>query len=230
MSTLEPQPIMVKKPLNASMLTIAAILLIVLALLFLASPLLGLNRAGGRGGNFNRQFNGQNGQNFPGFNPNGGTNGGGTGQAPFFPNGQGGTGGTGGSGNGFRFQGGGTTGRTFGRNSLLRLNFLRGTLATIIYGIALLASLAAVIGMLMVKRWGKILGIVMAVVYLLLALLSFLPTILLARFGAVFSNPLGLALNGLHLVLAVGVIVFASLPAKNVPAPVTLETPPTAAA
>jgi hypothetical protein len=222
MSTVEPRPVKAKKPLNPSMLTIAAILLIVLALLFLASPLLGLNQVGGRGGNFNRQFTGQNGQNFPGFNPNGGTTGtGGTGGTGGF----GGTGGTGGGSNGFRFQGG-TPGQTPTRTSLVGLNFLRGTLATVIYGIALLISLAAVIGMLSVKRWGKILGIVMAVVYLLLAVLTFLPTILLARFGAAFSNPLSLVLNGLHLLLALGVIIFASIPAKNLAAPVTLETPP----
>ncbi len=75
MSTLEPKPVKATKALNPTMLTIAAILLIVLALLFLASPLLGLNRGARRAGNFQRQFTGQNGQNLPG----GGTNG-----QPFF--------------------------------------------------------------------------------------------------------------------------------------------------
>ncbi len=223
MSTLEPKPVKTPKPLNSGMLTIAAILLIVLALLFLASPILGLNRVG-RGSNFNRQFNGQNGQAFPGL-PGTGSNG-----QPFtFQGGQGGNG-TGTGGNGFRFQGGtGTNGRTFGRTGLLGLGLLRGTIGTIIYGGALLVSLVAVIGMLSLKRWGKILGIVMAVIYLLLSLFSFLPTLLFARFGAAFNNPLGLALNVLHVVLALGVIILASIPARNDQMQATTATPPAAA-
>ncbi len=219
MSTLESKPVKAPKPLNANTLTIAAILLIVLALLFLASPLLGLNR-GGRGTNFNRTFTGQNGT---------------TGRTFTFNPGQGGTG-TGGSGtgNGFRFGGtNGTNGRTVNRGGLtglLALNFLRGTLGTVFYGIALLISLAAVIGMFILKNWGRILGIIMAVVYLLLAVLSFLPTLLFARFGAALNNPLGLALNVLHLVLALGVIIFALIPAKKIAAPAAVTTPPVAMA
>lgn len=221
MSTLEPKPVKAKA-LNQTTLTIAAILLIVLALLFLASPILGLNRGVQRGGNFNRQFNGQNGQVFPG----GGT---GNGQRFFNQQGQGGTGG--GTGNGFPFPGSGTTttGRQFGGTGLLGLSFLRGTTSIIVYGLALLISLVAVIGMLSLKSWGRVLGIVMAVVYLLLAILSFLPTILFSRFIG-FNNPLGLVLNVLHVVLAIAVIVFALLPAKKLPSiPTTIATPPEAA-
>jgi len=206
MSTLEAKPIKEKKELNPTMLTVAAILLIVLALLFLASPLIQLNGGFQRGTNFPRQFTGQNGQ------------GGGNGQ-PFFQGGQG--------GNGTQNPGGtNLPGRQFGtRTGLLRLGLLGGIGAIVIYGIALVASLAAVIGMLSVKRWGKVLGIVMGVIYLLLALVSFLPSLLFSRFGG-SSNPLSLILNGLHLVLAIAVIVFASIPAKNAVAPATTVTPP----
>ncbi len=212
MSTLEPQPVKQKIPLNSQMLTIAAILLIVLALLFLASPLLGLNRLSPRTGNFQRQFNGQ-------TNP--GT---GNGQPFTFPGGQNG------GGNGFQNPGGTNgTGRTFTRTGLLGLGFLRGTGATIIYGIALLISLAAVIGMLSLKRWGQVLGIVMGIIYFLLALLGLLPTLLLRRFiGA--GNPLSLILSALHLLLAIGVIVFALIPARKLAAPAAMATPPTAPA
>ncbi len=228
MSTLESRPTKAPKPLNSTTVTIAAILLIVLALLFLASPLLGLNRVAGRG-NFNRTFNGQ---NLPsGVLPNNGT---GNGQG--FQGGTGngfGQGGTG--GNGFGFQGGtgngfnGGTGRTFNRNGLLGLGILRGTTSIVIYGIALLLSLVAVIGMFLLKNWGRILGIFMAVVYILLTLLSFLPRLLFARFGAAFSNPITLVLNVLHLVLALGVIVFALIPAKKMSTPAMVATPPAAA-
>jgi len=217
MSTLEPKPVKAPKALNTKTLTIAAILLIILALLFLASPILGLNRAG-RGTNF-RQFNGQNGQNFPGGLPNSGTNG----QQPFFFQPR-----QGGTGNGFQNPGGTGTGRQFSRTGFLGLGLLRGTIGTVVYGMALLISLAAVIGMLSLKRWGKILGIVMGVVYLLLALLSFLPTLLLARFGAAFTNPVSLILFVIHLVLALGVIIFALIPAKNASIPAAAVTPPAA--
>jgi hypothetical protein len=200
MSSLESAPVKAKKPLNPTMLTIAAVLLIVLALLFLATPILRLTGGSARGGNFPRQFNGQ---TFPG-NRNG-------------------------TGNGFQNPGGTTTTRPFGANrTLLSLGFLQGTTSLIIYGFALLISLAAVIGMLSLKGWGKILGIIMAVVYLLLSLVSFLPTLLLGRFG--FSNPVSLILDILHLVLAIGVIIFALLPAKKAALPTVVTPPPAATA
>lgn len=219
MSTLEATPVKTKT-LNTKMLTIAAILLIVLALLFLATPLLRLNGAGARG-NFNRTFTGQNGQGFPGT---------GNGRTFTIPGGQGGQGGTNvfpGSGNGNQGQGGTTLpNRQFGsRNSLLRIGLFSGIAGTIVYGIALLLALAAAIGMLNAKMWGKVLGIIMAVVYLLLGLFSFLPALLLSRFiGS--SNPLTLVLNILHIVLAIAVIVFASIPAKKV-AEMVEPLPPT---
>ena len=217
MTTLEPKPNKTKA-LNSTTLTIAGILLIVLALLFLASPLLGLNRGLQRAGNFNRLFNGQNGtggQNFPAI-PSGGT---GNGQRFF---------GQGGTGNGFPGQGGTNfPGQQVNRTGLLGLGFLRGTTSLIIFGVGLLISLAAFIGMLSVKTWGKILGILMAVIYLLLAVLSFLPLILFSRFG-VFSNPLSIILNILHVVLALGVIVFALIPARKALAPAAAVTPPAA--
>jgi hypothetical protein len=212
MSSLESAPVKAKKPLNPTMLTIAAVLLIVLALLFLATPILRLTGGSARGGNFPRQFNGQ---TFPG-NRNG------TGNGFQNPGGNG-------TGNGFQNPGGTTTTRPFGANrTLLSLGFLQGTTSLIIYGFALLISLAAVIGMLSLKGWGKILGIIMAVVYLLLSLVSFLPTLLLGRFG--FSNPVSLILDILHLVLAIGVIIFALLPAKKAALPTVVTPPPAATA
>jgi hypothetical protein len=212
MSSLESAPVKAKKTLNPTMLTIAAVLLIVLALLFLATPILRLTGGSARGGNFPRQFNGQ---TFPG-NRNG------TGNGFQNPGGNG-------TGNGFQNPGGTTTTRPFGANrTLLSLGFLQGTTSLIIYGFALLISLAAVIGMLSLKGWGKILGIIMAVVYLLLSLVSFLPTLLLGRFG--FSNPVSLILDILHLVLAIGVIIFALLPAKKAALPTVVTPPPAATA
>ncbi len=74
-----------------------------------------------------------------------------------------------------------STGRPFANRgrSLFGLGLLSGITGTIFYGIALLVSLAAAVGMFLTKRWGQVLGIVMGIVYLILALVSFLPTILL---------------------------------------------------
>ncbi len=120
-------------------------------------------------------------------------------------------------------------GRQFGnRTGLLGFGLLRGVASTIIYGVALLISLAAAIGMLSVKRWGKVLGIVMAVIYTVLAVISFLPTLLFIRF--IGSNPLNLILSILHIVLAIAVIVFASIPAKKESLPAEGITPPLATA
>ncbi len=200
--------------LNSTTLTIAAVVLMVLALLFMATPLLRVSSMSGR---FNRQFNGQ-------F-PSGGQNG--------FPSqggglqGQGFTGPNGGS----QGQGNSTTpGQQFaGRSrSLLGFGFLSGITGTIVYAIALLVSLAAAIGMFITKRWGQVLGIVMAVIYLILALVSFLPMLLMSFTRGL--NGLNLGLSILHLVLALAVIVLALIPAKKVLVPSMPATPPAASA
>jgi len=207
--------------LNTKLLPVAAVLLLVLALLFVATPLLRGNTARFTGG-ANRQFNGT-------FVPRtgaGGTSGGQNFQTTPVP----GTQGQGFTGQGFPGQGNSTTGRTFTRpggatSSLLRLSFLSGIVGTIVYAILLLVALAAALGMFLAKRWGQILGIVMAVVYLLLGLFSFLPTFLLG-FARGFSG-LNLILSILHVALAIAVIVFAVIPPKKVLAPVAPVTPPT---
>ena len=80
-----------------------------------------------------------------------------------------------------------------------------------IYFAALLVALTAGVGMLYTKRWGQVLGIILAVLYGLLGLLSLLP-LLLIRFIA--PNPVSLILGAIHLLLAVAVIVLASIPGK----------------
>jgi hypothetical protein len=134
--------------------------------------------------------------------------------------------GTGSQGQGFTGQGNSTNpARQFGAQSggLLGFGLLSGMTGTIVYAIALLVSLAAAMGMFIAKRWGQVLGIVMAVVYLLLALVSFLPMILLGFLRGL--NALSLGLSILHLVLAMAVIVLALIPAKKVLVPVTPSTP-----
>ncbi len=203
MSALDAKPNKERK-LNTKLLPIAAILLLVLALLFMATPLLRVSGVAGRTGTV-RQFNGQ---NLPG-----GQN--------AFP-----TPGTGMQGQGFPGQGNSTYPRQFGGSgsSLLSLSFLSGITGTIVYAIALLVALAAAVGMFIPKRWGQILGIVMAVLYLLLALASFLPMILLGFAGAL--NGLSLGLGILRLVLAVAVIILALIPARKVMTPAVPATPP----
>jgi hypothetical protein len=205
MSTLEVKP---KKGtnLNTKLLPIAAILLLVLALLFMATPLLPISSFSG-GNGFNRQFNGQN-----------------------LPGGQNGL-----PGQGFPNQPGGLPGQgntttpnrqfTNQTPSLLRLGFLNGITGTIVYALLLLAALVAAVGMFLVKRWGQVLGIILAVVYLLLGLVSFLPMILLGFARAL--NGLSLGLSILRLVLAIAVIVLAMIPAKKVLAPIMPATPAT---
>ena len=205
--------------LNPKTLTIAAVVLVVLALLFMATPLLRVSSFSGRSG-FNRPNNGQ-------FVPN-------TGTGNTSPGGQNGiTPGTGSQGQGFTGQGN-TTGRTFTRpsgttSSLLRLSFLSGITGTIVYTLLLLVALAAALGMFLAKRWGQVLGIVMAVVYLLLGLVSFLPMILLGFARGL--NGLSLGLSIVHVALAIVVIVLAVIPAKkmmNPPMPTIPATPPAA--
>ena len=207
--------------LNSKTLPIAALVLLVLALLFMATPLLRVSGAANRTG-FNQQFNNQ-------------TNPGGQNGFPSLGNG------TQGQGNGTTEQGGTTTNPTTrnfaGRNSnLFGFGLLSGITGTIVYGMALLASLVAAVGMFLIKGWGKILGILMGVVYLLLAVLGIIPTVLVAISFARGFNALSLSLSILHLVLAVAVIVLALIPAKKLMAPaapvatVTQSTPPAAGA
>jgi ABC-type glycerol-3-phosphate transport system permease component len=224
MSTLDPKPIKAKT-LNSKLLPIAALVLLVLALVFMATPLLRVSSFSGAGPTgFNRQFNGAGG-------PGGFT---GTPQP---------------GGNGYVFQGPGandpTTGtqpgtatnpnttRRFGAGGargLVGFAMLSGITGTIVYAIALLVSLAAAIGMFLTKKWGQVLGIVMAVIYLILGLVSFLPTLLMGFMRGLNITSLGLSL--VHLVLAIAVIVLASIPAKkmvNVPAAPTENLPPASA-
>ena len=194
--------------LNSKTLMIAAALLMVLALLVMATPLLGpasgfASRTGSNSTTRRFTFQGTPGQNSSG---------------QVFPGGQ-----------GFpNSSGNGTTGTTRqftgtgGPGTILRLGFLTGTTRTILYAVILLLALVAAAGMFLTQRWGQVLGIIVAVVYALLALVSLLP-MLLAGFAR-FSSPLTLGLNILHLVLALAVIVLAVIPAKKVatpPAPVT---------
>jgi hypothetical protein len=204
--------------LNSKTLTLAAVILMVLALLFMATPLLRVSAISGRSG-FNRQFTGQ-------------TAPGGQDGFPFQGTGvprQGNN--VPGQGNDFQGQGNSTTNPSqqfAGGSSLLRLGFLSGMNGIIVYTIALLISLAAALGMFFTKRWGQILGIVMGIIYLILGLLSFLPMVLLGFARAL--NALSLGLTILHLVLAIAVIVLAVIPAKKAVAPVAVETPPVASA
>ena len=221
MSTLDPKPIKVSK-LNTKLLPIAAVLLLVLALLFMTTPLLRGSTAFTARTGANRQFTGT-------FVPRNGSGTTSQGGQNFIP-----TPGTGSQGQGFTGQGGTTfPNRQFaGQGSgLLGLSLLSGLTGTIVYAIALLVSLAAALGMFLAKRWGQVLGILMAVVYLLLALVSFLPMILAGFLRGLNSLSLGLSI--LHLVLAMAVIVLALIPAKKVTAPivpVTPVTPPVASA
>jgi hypothetical protein len=105
---------------------------------------------------------------------------------------------------------------------------LGGIGGTIVYAVALLVSLAAAFGMFMVKRWGKVLGIIMAVFYLLLSLLGLLPILLISFMG--IRNPLNSILGVVHLLLAVAVIVLASLPANKPALAAAPVVPPTASA
>jgi hypothetical protein len=203
--------------LNSKTLMGSAVVLMVLALLFMATPLLRVSGFSGSG-RFNLQGTNQ-------FGP-----GNGTGGQNFVP----------GQGDGLQIQGNGVPGQgnsfqgnqtnpnrqfiTRGR-TLFGFGLLAGVTVKIIYGLALLISLAAAVGMFLTKRWGQVVGIIMAVVYLLLGLLSFLPQLLLGFARGL--NPLNLGLTVLHVVLAVAVIVLALIPAKKVivpPAPVA--TPP----
>jgi len=217
MSTLVAKPIKVKL-LNTKILPIAAVVLLVLALLFMATPLLSVSGVTGAG----RTFNSSGFTPGQGFTPNQGTDQNGQGYVFQGPGSGGSTDGT---------QPSTTTGQPFvrqGGSGLLGFGLLSGMTGTIVYAIALLVSLAAAIGMFITKRWGQVLGIVMAVIYLLLALVSFIPVLLMSFIRGL--NGLSLGLSILHLVLAIAVIVLASIPAKKaiVPVPAEPAAPPAA--
>lgn len=201
MSTMEPKQDK-RKLLNPKLLTAAAIMLIVLALLFMATPL--LRTAGGfeSRGSFvtrNGQFTNPNGQF---TNPNGSD-----------------------TQQGFRqFQNGSGQGSTNlpTRRFAFGGGLLAGVAGTFIYFGALIVSVVAALGMFTLKRWGKALGIVMGVLYLLVGLLSLVPLLFLGAFG--LRNPVTLVLGIIHVLLAIAVIVFASIPGKQPLAPA--EPPP----
>jgi hypothetical protein len=188
-----------KKPLNGRLLTISAILLVGLALLFLASPMIGGNRIAQSNGGFPRTFNGQSPQ--PGMigTPQPGFESGGSGTVQTFPG-----------------MNGGSAGSARTRPGVVGLagfGFMAGRNNILIYGIALVLALIAAIGMLNTKLWGKVMGIIIAVVYLLLSIFSFLPIILFSFMGT--SNPISLILGIVQVTLALAVIILAAIPGKS---------------
>jgi hypothetical protein len=198
MSTIDPKPAKTKRLLNPKLLPIAALVLVVLALLFMATPLLRASGGPQRNGNFVTQGNGQT----PPRNiiPGGG------GVQRFFGSGSGAS----------------------PRQISIGGGLLGGIAGSIFYFVLLLVSLAAAIGMFMTRRWGQVLGIILAVLYSLLGLVSLLPLLLSISFGV--RNPISLILGVLHLLLAVSVIVLASIPAKKAATQVGANPPPVAAA
>ena len=181
MSALEPKPVKAKRTLNPKLLPIAALLLVVLALLFQATPL--IRPAGGfqRASNFVTSGNSQTGSSGQGTAPQ------------------------------VLISGGGSAGQT--RQLTAGAGPLGGRGVIFIYFVALLVSLAAAVGMLFTKRWGQVLAIIMAVLYGLLGLVSLLPLLTIRFAGA--PNPVSLILGIVHLLLAVAVIVLASIPGKQ---------------
>ena len=188
MSTLEAKPRKVRI-LNPKLLPIAALLLVVLALLFLAAPLIRTGRP---------EYPAERGQ----FCPAGLTNGHVRRQHP--------------PGHARERQQSWSAarrkpgpGRTmppggYGAAAAGRDDFL--------YFVMLLISLAAALGMLFTKRWGQVLAIIMGVLYGLFGLVSLLPLLFIRFVGA--PNPVNLILGVVHLLLAVAVIVLASIPGK----------------
>ena len=219
------------KKLNPKTLTIAGILLMVLALLYVATPL--LRPAMSIGGRETVT-----GQSFPAGGPGGDFQ-------VITPNDQGGVQvqgpGTGQSGQGVIIQGQGSDTQGQGSStrpftgvrpgSILSFGLMNGNTAIIVYAVALLVSLAAAVGMLMTKNWGRILGIIMAVLYFLMALLGLVPTLLigLAFRGSAMrvGNSLSIWLTIIQLVLAIAVIVLASIRARHPiePVPTAVEPP-----
>jgi hypothetical protein len=186
-----------KRVLNSRLLPIAAIVLIVLALLFMATPLLRTTRGFQRTGNFAPQGSGQS-------------------TPP----------------NGFQFPAGGSQGQGFpGQNGsnfqnqrfALRAGFLSGITGAFVFFGALLVSLVAALGMFYVKRWGQVLGMVMAVLYGLVGLVILIPILQAGSLG--LRNPFSLILGIVSVLLAVAVIVLAAIPAKQSVIPAAADRP-----
>jgi len=78
--------------------------------------------------------------------------------------------------------------------------------------------------MVSTKRWGQVLGIIMAVLYGLVGLVSLLPILLLGSAG--LRNPFSLILGIAHVLLALAVIVLASIPARLMATPAVTDQPP----
>jgi hypothetical protein len=188
MTTLNPKPAKAKKILNTKLLPFAALALVVLALLFLAAPL--IRAAGGtaRAGNFVTSGSGQ------------------------------------GTGAQVVVGGGGTTGTT--RQFAVGGGAAAGRVTVYLYFGMLVIALLAAVGMLFTKRWGVVLAIIMGVLYGLFGLVSLLPLLFIRFAGA--PNPVNIILGVVHLLLAVGVIVLASIPGKPGIAPVTTPASPSA--
>ena len=94
-----------------------------------------------------------------------------------------------GSGNQF-FIGGGGGNQVQGGTNLPARRITIGTgsrVGVILYFVALLVSLAAAVGMLFTKHWGRVLAIIMGVLYGLLGLVSLLPLLLIRFVGS--PNP-----------------------------------------
>lgn len=216
MSTSESKPV-TKRMLNRTLLPIAAGILILLALLFMATPLLRQTRRFQGGGNLGTQGIG------PSFQQNGSPRqGSGTPGPGVFNQGSGSqvSPDQGGGRQFFSNQGGAnSTNRRF----IAGIGFLGGRSGPIIYFIALVISLAAAVGMFMARRWGQVLGIVMAILYLLVGVVSLLPILLFSAFA--LRNPFTLILGIVHVALAIAVIVLASIPAKKLPTMVMSDTP-----
>lgn len=194
MSTIDPKLGNPKRMLNPKLLPIAALVLVVLALLFMATPLLRVTGSLQGNGNIVIQGNGQSGP--PNVAPGGGT------VQRFF-----------GGGNGSQ-----------GQRITLGSGMLGGSAGAIFYFVLVLVSLPAAAGMYLTKRWGQVFGIIIAVIYGLLGLLSLIPILLISFQG--IRSPLGLFLGFLHVSLAVAVIVLAAFPAKKMPTPTVPVTTP----
>lgn len=105
---------------------------------------------------------------------------------------------------------------------------LNGSAGAIFNFVLVLVSLAAAVGMYLTKRWGQVLGIIMAVLYGISGLVSLLATLLINLPG--IGNPLSLILHldmilhFVHVLLAVAVIVLAAIPAQKLPTPTVPAT------
>jgi len=194
MSTFDAKPGKAKRMLNPKLLPIAALVLVVLALLFMATPLLRVSGSLQGNGNIVIQGNGPSGPQTPA--PQGGTV--------------------------QRFSAGGNG--TPDRRITLGSGMLNGSVGAIFYFVLVLVSLPAAVGMYLTKRWGQVFGIIMAVIYGLLGLLSLIPILLISFQG--IRSPLGLFLGFLHVSLAAAVIVLAAIPAQKLPAPTMPVTTP----